>query len=68
MVRIQREKERKERERRKKNGEDISLDVSTIEVTEEQANQLLLKYSESKKNQQVRIEREKNNEIEIKEK
>lgn len=68
MVRIQREKERKERERRKKNGEDISLDVSTIEVTEEQANQLLLKYSESKKNQQVRIEREENNEIEIKEK
>ena len=68
MVRIQREKERKERERRKKNGEDISLDVSTIEVTEEQANQLLLKYTESKKNQQVRIEREKNNEIEIKEK
>ena len=68
MVRIQREKERKERERRKKNGEDISLDVSTIEVTEEQANQLLLKYSESKKNQQVRIEIEKNNEIEIKEK
>ena len=55
MVRIQREKERKERERRKKNGEDISLDVSTIEVTEEQANQLLLKYSESKKNQQVNI-------------
>ena len=53
MVRIQREKERKEREKRKKNGEDISLDVSTIEVTEEQANQLLLKYSESKKNQQV---------------
>ena len=68
MVRIQQEKERKERERRKKNGEDISLDVSTIEVTEEQANQLLLKYSESKKNQQVRIEREENNEIEIKEK
>ena len=35
MLRIQRQKERKERERQIKNGKDVSMDVSDVVITEE---------------------------------
>lgn len=53
MLRIQKQKERKERERLQKNGKEVSMDLSDVVITEEQTQQLLTKYSQSKKNQDV---------------
>lgn len=53
MLRIQKQKERKERERQLKKGQKVSMDVSDITITEEQTSQLFEKYTHSKKNQDV---------------
>lgn len=53
MLRIKKQKERKERERLLKKGKVVSMDLSDVVITEEQTQQLLTKYSQSKKSQEV---------------